>query len=41
MKARNAQAGEKKLAGDERKASMSTCLEGQTPAPMTQPSRRR
>ena len=36
MKACNAEAGEKKLAGDERKAFMSTCLKGQTPAPMTQ-----
>ena len=36
MKACNAEAGEKKLAGDERKAFMSTCLKGQAPAPMTQ-----
>ena len=36
MKTCNAEAGEKKLAGDERKAFMSTCLKGQTPAPMTQ-----
>ena len=36
MKACNAEAGEKRLAGDERKAFMPTCLKGQTPAPMTQ-----
>jgi len=36
MKACNAEAGEKKLAGDERKAFMSSCLKGQAPAPMTQ-----
>ena len=36
MKACNAEAGEKKLAGDERKAFMSTCLKGQAPAPTTQ-----
>jgi len=36
MKTCNAEAGEKKLAGDERKAFMSTCLKGQGAAPMTQ-----
>jgi hypothetical protein len=36
MKACNAEAGEKKLSGDERKAFMSTCLKGQAPSPMTQ-----
>ena len=40
MKACNAEAGEKKLAEDERKAFMSTCLKGQAPAaPMTQQER--
>ena len=39
MKACNAEAGEKKLAGDERKASMSSCLKGQAPAPMAQQER--
>ena len=36
MKACNAEAGEKKLAGNERKAFMSTCLKGQGAEPMTQ-----
>jgi hypothetical protein len=37
MKSCNAQAGEKKLAGDERKAFMAGCLKGQAPAaPMSQ-----
>ena len=35
MKACNAEAGEKKLAGNDRRAFTSTCLKGQTPAPMT------
>ncbi len=36
MKACNAQAGEKKLEGDARKAFMSECLKGGAPAQMTQ-----